>query len=116
MAAPEKLRPEDEVLRAVAPIRHRPLRLGELRYQRVNERLAQINGKPVSKHIGRHFHEVIPEVAPRLEPVLRQILENGQPVLDLEVCGPSPTDPDGRRDWLCQLLPLDRRLRHGVGH
>ena len=80
----------------------------ELRYVRVNEKLAQINGKSIADHIGRRFQDVIPEIAARLEPILRQMLEDGKPVLDLEVCGPSasPEDPKGHRDWLCSYYPL----------
>ena len=35
----------------------------ELRYVRINDRLARINGKPVSAHIGRTVREVIPDLA-----------------------------------------------------
>ena len=35
----------------------------DLRYVRINERLAAINGKPPGEHIGRTIREIIPEIA-----------------------------------------------------
>jgi PAS domain S-box-containing protein len=78
----------------------------ELRYVRINERLAQINGKPVCEHIGRSLKEVIPELAPRLEPVHRRVLETGEPVLNIDIHGTTAADPDVERDWLCSYYPL----------
>lgn len=57
----------------------------DLRYVRVNERLAAIHGKPVEEHIGRSFGEVVPEVAKAQEQIYRQVIETGEAVLDIEV-------------------------------
>ena len=78
----------------------------ELRYVRINERLAAINGKPVSDHVGRPFQEVIPEIAPKLEPVLRNVLETGELVLNVEINGATPAEPDVKHYWLCSYFPL----------
>ncbi len=78
----------------------------ELRYVRINERLAEINGKPVSEHVGRLLQEVIPEIAPKLEPVLRNVLETGEPVLNTDIQGATSAEPDVEHDWLCSYFPL----------
>jgi PAS domain S-box-containing protein len=62
----------------------------ELRFVRVNERLAAINGKPVDEHIGRRLGDVIPDVARTIEPIYRQVIESGEPATDLEVRGTTP--------------------------
>ncbi|NIY07848.1 MAG: PAS domain-containing protein [Gemmatimonadetes bacterium] len=61
----------------------------ELRFQRVNRRLADLNGLPREDHLGRSIAEVVPRLAEQVEPLLRQVLETGRPILDVEV----PEDP-----------------------
>jgi PAS domain S-box-containing protein len=50
----------------------------ELRYVRVNESLAALNGQPAAEHIGRTVEEILHESAEKLEPILRRVLETGQ--------------------------------------
>lgn len=57
----------------------------QLRYLRVNERYAQMNGLPVAEHIGSRVQDVAPEVAEAIEPVLRNVLATGQPVVNVDV-------------------------------
>jgi PAS domain S-box-containing protein len=71
-----------------------------LRYVRVNERLADMNGLPVAGHLGRPLREVLPQLAPLLEPLFRQVLETGAPLLDQEVTGETPAAPGVQRHWL----------------
>jgi PAS domain S-box-containing protein len=71
-----------------------------LRYVRVNERLADMNGLPAAAHQGRLVHEVLPRLASTLEPLFRQVLETGVPLLDQEVRGETPAAPGVQRDWL----------------
>ena len=49
----------------------------DLRFVRINERLAAINGHPVEYHVGKTLSEVIPEVAPHIEPLYREVIETG---------------------------------------
>jgi PAS domain S-box-containing protein len=62
----------------------------ELRYQSINERLAQINGKPVKEHIGRTLREANGDKADTLEPLYRRVIDTGKPVLDVEISLPAP--------------------------
>jgi PAS domain S-box-containing protein len=77
-----------------------------LRYVRINENLAAINGVPVKDTLGRTLHEVIPEVAPVVEPVYRRVLETGEPVLGFEVHGGTPRGPGVERDWVVSCHAL----------
>jgi PAS domain S-box-containing protein len=72
----------------------------ELRYVRLNERLAEMNGRSVASHLGRSVREVLPGLASTLEAILHRVLETGQPVVDLEVAGESPATPGVQRHWL----------------
>ncbi len=62
----------------------------ELRFVRVNERLAAINGKPIDEHIGRRFRDVVPDVARTVEPIYQQVIDSGVPARDFEVRGTTP--------------------------
>ncbi|TDI37617.1 MAG: PAS domain S-box protein [Acidobacteria bacterium] len=78
----------------------------ELRYVRINERLAAINGRPVSEHIGRTFQEIIPELGPTLEPVLRRVIETGEAVVNIDIHGMTRAEPRVERDWLASYYPV----------
>jgi PAS domain S-box-containing protein len=57
----------------------------DLRYVRLNERLAEINGVPIDEHLGRTVREVLPEIADRVEPLLMRVIETGEPLRDVEI-------------------------------
>jgi PAS domain S-box-containing protein len=78
----------------------------ELRFLRVNERLAEINGLPVETHLGRTVREVVPHLADFLEPKLREIYATGQPLLGLEVRGETAAQPGVERCWVETWYPL----------
>ncbi len=78
----------------------------DLRYVRINERLAEINGIAAADHIGRTVREVLPELAKELEPGLRRVIDTGQAALDIEVSGETPAQPGVRRSWVESWLPL----------
>jgi PAS domain-containing protein len=64
----------------------------DLRYVRINDRMAEINGLPAEAHIGRTVAEVVPEVA-AIEADLRRVLESGEPLTELEVAGTTAAAP-----------------------
>jgi PAS domain S-box-containing protein len=78
-----------------------PIGLGfvdtDLRFVRVNEYLAEIDGIPVSEHLGRTIREVLPELADQLEPLYLQVIKSGEPILNLEVTGSQNSDE--QRYW-----------------
>src|SRR5688500_106174 len=72
----------------------------ELRYVRVNDALAAINGLPAADHEGRLVAEVIPELAELAVKLLLRVIDTKEPVIDLELSGPTPADPEADRDFL----------------
>ncbi len=83
----------------------------DLRYVRVNDRLAEMNGIPAAQHIGRTLREVVPLLAEQLEPRLRSILETGEPIVEVELTGETAARPGVRRTWLESWFPQ----RNGEG-
>jgi PAS domain S-box-containing protein len=78
----------------------------ELRYERINQRLAEINGVPAAEHLGRTVREVVPGIADDVEPRLRRVIETGEPAVDIEVNGETPAQPGVWRTWVASWLPL----------
>jgi PAS domain S-box-containing protein len=78
----------------------------ELRFLRVNERLAAMSRVPAEDHLGRPFADVAPRLAESIGPALRRVLDSGVALHGLEVGGPSHDDPDVW-DWaLVSLFPI----------
>jgi PAS domain S-box-containing protein len=67
----------------------------DLRYVSLNQRLADLNGAPVSAHIGRTVQEMVPEVFPQVQPYLLRALQ-GEAISGVEAPKPSPKagEPD----------------------
>ena len=78
----------------------------DLRYVRINERLAEINGIPTEAHIGKRVHDLMPELAEAAESEMRRVLETGQPRFNIEIVGQRSAQQSLKRSWLEQWLPL----------
>lgn len=62
----------------------------DLRYVRINDALAAVNGRPSAEHLGRSIMEMIPDAAPVLQPILRDVLARGEPVSNRQLTRLSP--------------------------
>ncbi len=81
----------------------------DLRFVRVNECLAEINGVPVSEHIGRTLSEVLPpgpNQGDTVEPLYWQVLQSRLPLVNHEAKGTTKAQPGIQRDWLLNYYPL----------
>ncbi len=78
----------------------------DLRFIRINQRLADINGYSVEDHIGRTVQDLLPDLADAATAILRPILETGEPRLNVEIQGETPAQPGVMRTWLEHFLPL----------
>ena len=78
-----------------------------LRYVRINERLAAMNGQPIEAHLGRTIHEIIPEFAVSVGEACRRALERREPQVDVEARGPSPANPSEQGVFLCSYYPVN---------
>lgn len=91
----------------------------ELRYVRINEKLAAANGIAVVDHLGRSVQEMLPEVAPDVVPLLRSVLATGQPLIGLPVqTGATPAESGRRRHWSVSYYPVrhsNQGMPEGLG-
>jgi PAS domain S-box-containing protein len=81
---------------------------GDLRYVRVNDRLAEINGVPAAEHLGRTIAELLPELAPQVHEDVARVARSGTPLIEVEVSGSTPAQPGVGRRWVASYWPVRR--------
>jgi PAS domain S-box-containing protein len=78
-----------------------------LRFQRVNQRFADINGKAVEAHIGRTIGEVLPApISCKVEEVSRRVIEGGRPRRGIRLADDGVSQPGVRRQFLFSFEPV----------
>ena len=87
----------------------------ELRYIRINDALAAVNGVPRDEHIGKSVHEVVPDLAQELAETWNEILATGEPVVDTELSGRTPGTGDEIAHWLSSYYPVRGETGEIVG-
>lgn len=87
----------------------------DLRFTRINDFLAHINGLPPEKHIGRTMHELFPEIDSAVGHLYQHVLSTGDPVVNFEIKAPAPPQPGILLDWLLNLHPLRDDRGHILG-
>lgn len=77
-----------------------------LRYVRINEVLAAMNGRSASDHIGRTIRDMVPDLADEIEALYRRVLDTGMPLIgvDLQRPGDAAVHPEHYAD--VSLYPL----------
>jgi PAS domain S-box-containing protein len=71
----------------------------DLRFLRINEQLAAMNGISVAAHLGKTVAEAVPAMEATAREVTARILATGQPVLDLAFTGETACAPGTTRHW-----------------
>ena len=84
----------------------------DMRYLRVNEQLAHINGYPADQHPGKMTRDVHPEVAVAVELYLRRVFSRGESILNVEIQETRQVQSGIERTWLASFHPL--RSNSGV--
>ena len=77
-----------------------------LRYIKINDWLATLNGLPIEKHLGRTLREVLPDVAAGVEHQLRKVIETGEPIIDGRVQAETPAHPGVVRNFQHHYYPI----------
>ncbi len=78
----------------------------ELRYIRINDRLAEMNGIPVEAHIGLHLSEIVPALLDNVQKVTNRILETGKAVCNYEFSCETTAAPGFQRYWNESWYPM----------
>jgi len=78
----------------------------DLRYQRINQKIADIHGVSAPSHLGRTVREVIPGFADQLEPRLQRVLTTGTSLLNEELSGPVLSGENPTEYWSANFFPI----------
>ena len=87
----------------------------DLRYLRVNERLAEINGVSPEAHLGRPVSEIVPALVETIRNVTDHILATGEAVLNHEFSGEISAAPGVIRFWNESWYPVRDNAGEVVG-
>lgn len=88
----------------------------DLRYLRVNNRLAELDGCPAADHIGRTVAEIVPTLDEQAQAVAARIRATGEPVTEIEFCGETASAPGVQRQWLEDWYPVKRTDGEIIGY
>lgn len=79
-----------------------------MRLIRSNRVLAEINGyDSVEDHTGRRIQDLIPAIAERVIPLYQQVLDTGEPMVNVEITAPHPRMPEVEGTWLGSYYPIE---------
>lgn len=78
----------------------------QLRFVKINQALAEMNGVPIEATIGQTLREVLPTIADVIEPYYYQVMATGEPVVNLEVRGEPAWMPGFKRATLASFYPV----------
>ena len=96
-----------------------PIGLGfwdrEIRYLRVNEALAEMDGLPSEAHEGRTVAELLPGVSPEMTRILERVVREGATVRDTETELETPAAPGVKRRWTVGYYPVRDRSGEIIG-
>src|SRR5204863_9955397 len=78
----------------------------DLRFLRVNDALAMINGLPADEHVGRSLPDLMAGLPDEVSRDIRSVFDTGKPVVNREVSGETPAAPSETRHWLVSYYPV----------
>ncbi|RJR30072.1 MAG: PAS domain S-box protein [Desulfobacteraceae bacterium] len=76
------------------------------RFVRVNDRLAEMNGMSVEENIGKTIREVVPDLADAAELLADKVFRTGEPILNIELCGTTGSQPGVERHFIQHWIPF----------
>ncbi len=86
-----------------------------LRFVRINDRMAKINGFPPEEHIGKTLQEIVPDLAEQGEIVAKELFETKNKVMGREFNGITPAKPGVLRTWIEQWYPVKDSTNQIIG-
>jgi PAS domain S-box-containing protein len=96
--------PELELIYDTAPVGLAFL-TPDCRYVQINQRLTEICGISVAKHIGRSVRETVPQVADQVEKIVQAVIHSGEPIMGVEVHGQRADKLNSERVWTTNWHP-----------
>ncbi|MDZ8105383.1 MAG: PAS domain S-box protein [Nostoc sp. DedQUE12a] len=77
----------------------------KVRYVRLNNALAEINGLPQEMHIGKTVAELLPGIGAEVTEAFRHVVETGESISQ-ETSGETPAAPGKQRYWSVNYYPI----------
>ncbi len=87
----------------------------DLKFVRVNDALAEMNGIQATEHIGKYVFDVVPDLRTQAEPKFNSVLASGEAIRDVEFRGETNQTPGILRDWVEHIYPLKTASGEVVG-
>ncbi len=89
----------------------------QLRFLKVNQALATMNGLSIEDHINHYIGEILPFLEPNVVPILKEVKRTGKPICNMEIAMAFPSKPDLIRYWQASYFPIPGRTNadHSVG-
>ncbi|OPX98467.1 MAG: Blue-light-activated protein [Syntrophorhabdus sp. PtaB.Bin006] len=87
----------------------------DLRYMRINERLAEMNGIPAAEHLGRTVREMAPAIGDKAEELAHIIIESGEPITDIEITGRITAKPGTAWTHRSHWFPIKEATGQVIG-
>src|ERR1700712_3016311 len=78
----------------------------DVRHVRVNGLLAEMNGFSEAELLGRTPAELHGEVGVEAEVLYRQVMQTGEPMVNVPLSGTVGSRPGDRRDWMASFAPV----------
>ena len=79
----------------------------DLRWLRINAKMAETNGVAAEAHIGRSVYELTPGIADAVASAVRRVVETGGSFTG-EIDGETPARPGVRRTWAVTYRPISK--------
>jgi formate hydrogenlyase transcriptional activator len=76
-----------------------------LRYVKINEALARMNGVPAAAHLGKTVYDILGEAAAKVEPAFHHVFTTGQPLSNFELVAKLPARTEPAR-WIENYFPI----------
>ncbi|MCX6029385.1 MAG: PAS domain S-box protein [Chloroflexi bacterium] len=86
-----------------------------LRFLRINNLLAEINGIPAAQHLGKTIKEIVPMLEEQAREVVSEIIKTGKPLIDIEFSGETAAQTGVKHVWLEGWYPLKSDNKEIVG-
>jgi PAS domain S-box-containing protein len=78
----------------------------QLKFVKINDVLAKINGIPVGNHLGKNLQEIVPDLFPKIEHFYQKFLSTGKPLLNQEIIGQFRGETGIEKTWLASYFPI----------
>lgn len=86
-----------------------------LRFVRINDRMAEINGFSTKEHIGKTIQEIVPDLAEQGEAAAKEIFETKKKIISREFSGITPAQPGVLRTWMEEWYPIKDSSHQIIG-